>query len=1178
MDTNRLKKFATEARNILIQGVSQRLLTLGYDTNGQVVQEPTLVGGGAIFLGETVSEDFYHRWQNMRKAIERSSVKDVVEEAAYTWFNRLTAIRIMVRNGLLSPVLEYESDDVRIPLIVSEARQGRLPEMDEYRRNKLNDLLDDDSKTDEQFALLIVAFCHATPVINRCFGTISDYTELLLPQNILSEGGFVDMLNDTPFISEDDYKSPELIGWLYQYYISEKKDDVFASFKKGKKAEAEDIPAATQIFTPNWIVKYMVQNTVGRIYLDNNPYSEIKDSMKYLVEPEEPTPDDAIFHFDDIHELTCADLACGSGHILNECFDILYQIYVEEGYSRKKAIEDIFKYNLTGVDLDTRAKQLAQFALLMKACQKDPSFADAHCMPKVLDMPKPYDAESVGCSLKNACLKFIGGYETVIAEELEEDMKLIEDADNLGSLMKFSEDKDYLAMLQYHYDDWTDGGFDDCPEEIKALIPCVELILILTKKYAALVMNPPYMGSSNMNNELKQYLEEYYREGKSDLMTAFMLKSMNDTLRNGMWGMINLPSWMFIASYEELRNLLLDHQHILSLLNLGRGIFGSDFGSVAFVIQNATYNAKGYYRKLYKKHVQVRSVETIHSLFMDKEFGHYLTYQEYFKDIPGCTFGFWASRKTIDLYEGNQIKDIAMFKRGLGTGDNNRFLRLWHEIALSKFDILPTTINSRKKWQKFNKGGDFHKWYGNCEYVINWENNGYEICNHFLPNGKLASRPQNLQYNYKRNISYSSLTIGKPSFRTFDDFLNDQAGNFFILNDERYFDSLFGLFNSCVLGYFKEIKNNTVNITAEDITTIPFINRDSETIRKIVRDNINISRQDWDAHETSWDFKQNELLRLSKESGESSVSKLMDSFQTYWEGKFTELHENEEQLNREFIEIYGLQEELTPEVPLDEVTILQAGEITHVKDSSEYGDGHYLWNYDNIVKQLISYAVGCMMGRYSIDKEGLILANQGDGLKEYAELVPNSRFDVDDDGIVPLMASDTEFTDTATKRFKIWLSVTFGEDNLVDNINFIEGALGKSLEDYFIKDFWKDHKKMYQNRPIYWLFSSKKGAFQCLAYMHRMNPYTAELIRTKYLLPHIEWLLNKQQDLQNNAANLTTRERKELDNITKQIAECREYHDKLHAISQDFDRLTFDLDDGVVVNYEKFGDVLAKLK
>ena len=1191
MDTNRLKRFATEARNILVQGVAHRFTALGFQPDGTVTEEPLQQGGGATFMGDTVSQDFFDKWQSLRAAVRQHGIKEVAEEAAYTWFNRLVAIRIMVKNGLMAPVLQYEAERVHVPLLVSEARQGRLPEMSSDEQRRLTDLLDDDSKTAEQFRILIVALCHTVPVINRCFGHISDYTELLLPTNILADGGFIDMMNETEFIAEEDYRSPELIGWLYQFYIAEKKDDVFASFKKGKKAEAEDIPAATQIFTPNWIVKYMVQNTIGRIYLDNNPYEEeIQKNWKYLVEPSEPTPQENILHYDDLKELKFGDLACGSGHILNEGFDILYDLYILEGYSRRAAIENIFKYNLTGVDIDTRAKQLAQFALLLKACQKDRSFADAHIMPRVLDMsglvPPHYD------NLRDTLPHFFLGGNQRIVQEVIDAVELMKDAHNLGSIMKFNISPETRMAIVESMNRWESEG----KEDFEGLFPAMKMILALTQKYSALVMNPPYMGAANMNNELKVYLEKEYPIGKSDLMTTFMLVSMNLSIQNGLWAMINLPSWMFIASYQSLREQIIEKQHILTLINNGRGIFGSDFGSVCFVIQNCAYRAKGCYRKLYKKHVNVRSVEKIKELFLNDSFGYYDTYQDYFKGIPGWTFGFWASKKTIDLYRGKQIKDIALFKRGLGTGDNNRFLRYWYEVPVRKIDIAPCATTQRKKWQKFNKGGDFHKWYGNRDYIINWENEGYDVCNNFLPNGKLASRPQNLQYNYKLNISYSSLTIGKPSFRKYEDFLNDQAGNFFIVNNMADYDCLFALFNSCLLEYFKEIKNNTVNITAEDLTTIPFLPQNTVDISNRVKECVYISQCDWDAHETSWDFDRNELLKMDedvlfknidysiekhfKETGEhicidpaaprpESVKWCYDTYCGKWERLFMQLHENEEELNRQFIEIYGLQDELTPDVPLDEITILQQGEAS-------IEDGQLTFHADVVMKQLISYAVGCMMGRYSIDKPGLILANQGDGLKEYQEQVPDSRFEVDDDGIIPLMSANTEFTDNATLRFKQWLTTAFGAETLVENLNFIEASLGKSLDDYFVKDFWKDHKKMYQNRPIYWLFSSKKGAFLCLAYMHRMDAYTAERIRTKYLLPHIEWLIQKQADMEANAANLNTRERKELDNITKQIAECREYHDRLHVVADE--QIAFDLDDGVVVNYAKFGDVLAKIK
>lgn len=469
METGKIKRFATEARNILKAGIAAKILTLGFDKKGDVAEEnkPQLMQGGSVWNGQLHTEGFYHQWMALYGRIRQIGIKDVYEEAAYTWFNRLCAIRILQKNHLCQPVLAY-ADAARTPIIVDEARQGHLPPMQEEARQRLMELLDDDTKVTDQFAVLITAWCHANPIINSCFGGIADYTELLLPNNILAEGGFVDLLNHTEFISDEDFHSPELIGWLYQFYISERKDEVFA--KKGK-FEADEIPAATQIFTPNWIVKYMVQNTVGRIYLDNNPYeTQLQKKWQYLVEPTEKPSENAVLKYNELTDLKVADLACGSGHILNECFDLLYDLYIAEGYSRTEAIENIFLHNLTGIDLDTRAKQLATFALLLKACQKEPSFADAHVLPHVLDMGgvvPALDAEA----LSDACLQFVGGYESVAGEMLEQDFDLLRDADNLGSIMKFNTDKDYLNMLRYHYEDWTEGGIDDCPDDIKQLLP-----------------------------------------------------------------------------------------------------------------------------------------------------------------------------------------------------------------------------------------------------------------------------------------------------------------------------------------------------------------------------------------------------------------------------------------------------------------------------------------------------------------------------------------------------------------------------------------------------------------------------------------------------------------------------------------------------------------------------------
>lgn len=1215
METNRLKRFASEARNILMSGVKQRLSALGFQTDGSLSTKlPELMGGGSVFMGEVQSEDFYHKWMSLYQRIQSHSYREVAEEAAYTWFNRLMAIRIMVKNELVPAVLEYESDEVRIPLLVSEARQRRFPQMNEESRQKLEALLNNDALTDEQFAVLIVAYCHSNPIIHKCFGTISDYTELLLPSNILAKDGFIDKLNADEYISDEDYRSPELIGWLYQFYISERKDEFFA--KKGK-FEADEIPAATQIFTPNWIVKYMVQNTVGRIYLDNNPYTDIKKEMQYLVEPAKPTPADAIYQFDNIHDLTCADLACGSGHILNECFDLLYQIYIEEGYNRRKAIEDIFQYNLTGIDIDTRAKQLATFALLMKACQKDNSFSDAHCMPRVLDMPIPY-AEAVGKTFDNtdeerafirsALSEYIMGGNAEVLDELTDAVLLMNDAQTLGSIMKFTiseRTRNVIAIRTAEYEQQ-----EVLPEDIRKMLPYIQIILTLTKSYAALVMNPPYMRAANMNDTLKSYVESNYYIERFDMYSVFMKVAMNLICINCNLSMIVQPTWLVNYSFGELRNYMIDNFHIDSLLHMGRGNFGNDWGSIAFTLKQTKYNTPSHFYKLYERAFYKIEPEHISRLFIaaknnpifrydyanysassfniECEFGNRIYYpytQEKFKQIKNSPFCYTFTDNIINVINTTKVSSHFIPATGLQTGDNNRFIRNWQEVSIEELNI---------KWFPYINGGNARRWYGNLECLVNWENDGYEIKHLFNPDtGKLRSRPQNQKFYFREGVTWNRIASKGITLRYLPKgCIFDQAGDSMFADNMESLKSCMAYLNTKVAKIFFDMLAPGLNLTAGTIGVLPYLyDFDLKFSQNICDENILISHQDWDAHENSWDFQTNELVALNSIKEYTEIIQIFNEdtdtelnleslqldnlewrtniYKQKWENKFNRLHHNEEELNRLFIEIYGLQDELTPDIPLSEITILQQEEISTEGDKLR-------WNDDVLMKQLISYAVGCMMGRYSIDRPGLILANQGDSQKEYEALVPNSRFAIDDDGIIPLMPANTEFTDNITLRFKTWLGITFGEESLMDNLNFIERSLGKHLDDYFVKDFWKDHKKMYQNRPIYWLFSSKKGSFQCIAYMHRMNAYTAEKIRTNYLLPHIESLFNKQNEMQANAANLSTRERKELDSIGKQIDECREYHDRLHVVADQ--QIGFDLDDGVVVNYAKFGDVLAKLK
>lgn len=1164
METNKLKRFATEARNILMQGVVHRFTALGFRLDGTPVEEPQLLGGGATFMGDTVTEDFYHKWQSLAAAISRHGLKDVAEEAAYTWFNRLMAIRIMTKNGLIPPVLQYESPGVYVPLIVSEARQGRLPQMNEEERSRLMPLLDDDSRTAEQFSLLIVAFCHATPILHRCFGHIADYTELLLPANILAEGGFVDLINHTDFIAEEDYRSSELIGWLYQFYIAEKKDEVFAA--KGKFT-ASEIPAATQIFTPNWIVKYMVQNTVGRIYLDNNPYeTEVAQDWKYLVNPSEPTPDDRSLRYDDLTDLRLADLACGSGHILGEMFDMLYTLYINEGYSRREAIEHIFRRNLTGIDIDTRAKQLAQFALLLKACQRDASFADCHCMPRVLDMPQPYpDKEHLTRALADYIMTDNGEAIT----ELADAVCLMDEADNLGSIMKFGlseRTRNILAIRTEEYEQQTMPA-----ESVSGLLPYMRIILALTERYHALVMNPPYMGSGNMNVVLSNYVKKNYEAGKADLFSVFMQVAEERLAENGKYGMINMQSWMFLSSFEKLRTHLLETLQIDSMLHLGPRTFDELSGEVvqntAFVVTRHTPYTTGTYFRL----VDGKSCGDKERMFLAGENGYSYVSQQNFEKIPGCPIGYWVSERMIEAFGFPKLSSIGEPRSGIMTGNNQRFIRLVHEVSPQQIGFSLKVSNdilvSRRKWFPIATGGSARKWYGNLDTIVNMYNNGEEIREN-VTNYRLREP----KFYFRESITWPKICSGFTTFRLCPEgvLFGDSGLNLFIDTNLKYY---LGLLNSKVSLYIMKVINPTFNNQVSDVGNIPVKSINSkEQIEFLVSQNISISKQDWDAHETSWDFQENELVRLSKAQGEGShrLSDLMDAYREHWTEQFLQLHANEEELNRQFIEIYGLEDELTPDVPPEEITILQQGEI-YIEN------GQIVWQNDVIVKQLISYAVGCMLGRYRLDKPGLHIAHPEPTAEKIAAYTFNGKqWSIDEDGILPLMPSDTDFADNATVMFKRWLVVAFGEDTLVDNLNCVEAALGKSLDDYFVKDFWKDHKKMYQNRPIYWLFSSKKGAFQCLAYMHRMNAYTAERIRTKYLLPHIEWLVQQQTEMETNAANLNARERKQLDSITRQIAECREYHDRLHTVADE--QIAFDLDDGVVVNYAKFGDVLAKLK
>ncbi|WP_290388261.1 BREX-1 system adenine-specific DNA-methyltransferase PglX [uncultured Duncaniella sp.] len=1158
METTKLKKFATEARSKLRAGVASKIRSLGFDADGNAVpgMEPTPMVGGCTWNGQILPSAFAEQWEALRRRLKAKGLKEVVEEGAYTWFNRLMAIRILSMNGIAEPVLRFV-DEARTPKIVDDARQGRVITMPDLQLQRLRKLFDDPTRINEQFALLVTEFCHQTPILQACFGSLADYTELLLPNNILDKGGFIEMLNTADFISEDDYKSAELIGWLYQFYISDRKDEVFA--KKGK-VEADEIPAATQIFTPNWIVKYMVQNAVLPQVRSNRLPEEDKTYLIDKDAPEEPKKP---------KDLRVADLACGSGHILNECFDLLYDLYIASGFGRGEAIESIFANNLLGIDIDERARQLATFALMLKACQRDESFADAHILPRILTAPDmPESVENPEDYLPHF---FLGNYDKEIAEA----WKLVKDAHTLGSIIKFDISPVTRSKMEQKVKEWRSES--DIPYGIQLGLPIMDFILALTDSYDAIVMNPPYMPTSRVDL-LKEYAAKNYPDSKTDLFSVFMDVCIDRLKDGGKYSMINMQSWMFLSSFETLRKKIIDTQHIDSLLHLGPRTFDELSGEVvqnaAFVSSKTAPNtAEGIYYRL----IDGKSCVAKRDMFLAEENRYIVADQKQFEQIPCAPIAYWVSDKVMETFTSNlPLSAVCKPTQGLATADNGRFLRQWFEVSIDSIgfgcESASASVASGRKFFPTTKGGSFRRWYGNMTYLVNWQNNGEE-----LKAFKGSVIRNEKRYFTKSGCSWSTIASGKPSFRYFDkSWLFETKGSVCFPENESDNYNIMGYLNSPLVSYFLGVLSPTLDYHEGPLSRLPYKVIESFDIKEIVSECISISKQDWDAHETSWDFQFNELVAISKSEIENrnSIEAAIEAYERKWTDLFFRLHANEEELNRQFIEIYGLKDELTPDVPLDEVTILQQGEIS-IKD------GEIVWNNDVVIKQLISYIVGVWMGRYRLYRPGLNIAHPDPSeieISKYKIEIDGREewLTIDDDAIIPILPTGAPFEDNLTEYIANFVRIAWGEASQTDNLNFIEQCLGKKIEDYVQKDFWKDHKKMYQNRPIYWLFSSKKGAFKALVYVHRMHPYTVEQVRTRYLLKYMDWLRSEAQRLEIRDADLTTAERRRLDRLRSDIEECEEYHERLQVIAEQ--AIPIDLDNGIPANHAQFGDVVTKLK
>jgi len=1221
MNTNNIKSFAKKARLLLREGVAQRLKFWGFTANGMNEQTLSKTEGGYIFRGRIYTDvQTPQKWDALKKRIRtKEDVQDVVEEAAYTWFNRLIAIKILEQNGFIDPQLAFDGGQT-IPTIMQNAKRGNHGITQASELALLMEYIQDD-KDEKAFGLLLTDFCHRNRVLRDVFGRIDDYTEMLIPQDLLNTNGVMALLNSDA-IPTADYKEVELIGWLYQFYISDKKDEVFAGFKKNKKARAQDIPAATQIFTPKWIVKYMVENTIGKSYLDYNEDSDLKAGMKYLVESSEETASPSLI--DDITELTLIDPACGSGHILVTGFELLFDMYREEGYMASQAVEQILAHNIYGLDIDDRAMQLARFAVLLKAASYDRGVLDSGTIPHIYSYPELHDFTTEDIQW------FLGDDQNALAD-LYDDLKLLSNGKNLGSTIKLGVTAEQVVYIKSRYNHWkqqeTQAGIGLFEQAIwNNLKHYLDVLFVLAKKYVAVVANPPYMGQKSMNADLKDYVNANYPMTKGDLMTIFMEVIPALTLDKARFALINLPSWLFLSSFEKLRNQYIEDYKFDSLLHMGRGIFGIDFGSVAFTMKkDISENAIGTYFKLHERNFQHILYQDIEKLFLysNKKEQYKYDFDQYrgdegiteipeagtekglklyypnipqtnFSKISGSPIAYWLSNKSVSLFEDRLLKDYAKPLLGMRTGDNQRFMRYWQEVSFSKLGLSQQSSSNFDfngfNWVPYNKGGGLRKWYGLNYFVINWGNNGYEIKENTLlvyPQldwDNLGWKITNESYYFNEGITWTSMSSSFISARYYGDgFIFDSKGP--KLQSSEISDRNFhlGYINSVVAAHFLKVLAPTLDFNTGPVGRLPYIKTHDSDVRALAENSIAISRSDWNSFETSWDFEQSPLLNeaLNLEKGFTNWSQEVKT-------DFFQLHANEEELNRIFIDIYGLQEELTPQVALKDITILQ-GEL----DRKELEKLEPIFRTsgkeaielpilkDEVLSQFVSYCIGLFMGRYRLDKTGLNIAHPNPTEEELAAyLYKGQSIEIDENAIIPLMGDDGAFPDDALTRLKKIILTIWGEDTLTENINFLQACLGMDLHKWLTTKFWGYHTGMYKKKPIYWLFSSnakkpQNSAFKVLVYMHRMDKFTVQKIQRKYLHPHQEFIKREITRLAENQANLSKEEIKKLEQYRNWEIECRDYNEVLKELANQ--QIELDLDDGVAVNYPKFEGALAQI-
>lgn len=1142
MNTSALKTFAQETRKKLVSSIKTRM--------NYILTEDT-----AELRGKQ------NEINTLRKEIAAKGENNVVEEVTYTWFNRVMALRFMDANGYNVPMVITPAAGQIRPEILQEAMGGNI---DEDLGISLDILRKDE---EEIYHKLLIAICRQyNNPMPFLFESISDYTELLLPTDLLSEQSFVTDIRKG--MTDEDCQNVEIMGWLYQFYITERKAD--AEAKKSQKGglKSDEQAAATQLFTPHWIVRYMVENTLGRIWTTLHPETALKAEMPYYIEPADNQPDPIPEDILSVKDIRFIDPCMGSGHVLVYAFDLLCKMYEEEGYRTKEIPALILENNLYGMDIDKRCYQLASFALTMKAN----AYYSRYLRRKPVE-PNVIFLENID-------------HETIAASGDWDEKSLMwqfENIDTIGSLLKVT--KEEYEAIQV--------GNNLFGENAKKLKSEAEY---LSRGYHCVVTNPPYLGKG-FCDELKAYVQKEYPNSKTDIMATFMERGMEFCSPKGKLAMINMHSWMFITSYKNLRLDLLNHYNIDSMIHLGPRAFDEIGGEIVqcttFVFAKHAPTYGSYFRVVEGKNSKNKELS-----FLKRENAYYNVLQKKLSNIPGNVVGYWASDKMLTCFKHKEpLSDHYLLREGIHTADNARFLRLWFEINNNSFITNATQysdIDNNGKWVPYNKGGEFRKWYGNNDNVIRFDKDSRNE----MSKQQGHVRPSQDLY-FKEGGTWTAVGVGKFGMRYYPSgFLFDAGGQIAVGND---IESCMAYMNSKVFMCIAQITMPTINFKCGVIKNLPDLRIQDVNIHKLVKSNISISKTDWDNHETSWNFKTNGLLEIKKELSSNSVKELQTIHKEKWLDNYRKLKQNEEAINKLFILHYGLQDELTPDVPLDEVTILQQGEISIEKEKTEDGskeEEKIIWHDDVIIKQFISYLVGCFMGRYSVDKPGLIIANQHQDLSSLnlqvdgIENSPRSTLSIDDDGIVPIIQESDFFADDMTERIQLAIKTLFGEEQYYENMKYIEQTIGKPLRDYLYKDYYADHQQMYSvkgaKRPIYWLFSSrmgdkhKKGYFKALVYMHRMEADTLSKLHADYVHPYI----NKVEQQLREAEEETLRDDlpqaqrnralKLVNELKEKVKEVKEFEQELVEMASH--RLTIDLDDGVKVNYPKFYPLVEPIK